>query len=110
MLRKIELPKVETTMADGVFIKQMVCEKAGTIVEQHVHAYDHTLLIGVGSFRVWKDGVHLGDFKAPKPLMIEAGTKHMLKSLEDNSIAYCIHNVSRTGEVEVLPSEQVLRV
>lgn len=107
-MEKLELPKVEIHMADGIFIKQMLCEKAGTFIEQHVHAYDHTLMIAKGSFRVWRGEPHLGDFKAPAGLLIEAGTKHMLQALEPGSLAYCIHNISRTGEVEVVPTESVL--
>ena len=109
-LAKLELPRIETRFNDGVFVKAMVCERAGTCVEGHIHRWPHTTYFATGSFRVWKDGVHLGDFTAPCGIDIAAGCKHMLKVLADGSVALCIHNVSRTGEVETVPSEQLLGV
>ena len=99
---------VEIHMADGIFIKQMTVEKAYTIIPQHSHTYDHTSMIAKGSFRAWKNNVLLGDFTAPTGLLIEAGNKHLFQSLEDHSVIYCIHNVERTGKVEIMDEHTII--
>lgn len=87
--------------ADGVAIKQMIVEDAGSLVPQHSHAYDHTTLIASGAFRIWADTRLLGDFVAPSHVFIKAQTFHKLLSLVPHSVAYCIHNVARTGGIEL---------
>jgi len=93
----VDLPEVEFAMADGTFIKQMYLKDAGMFVPQHSHTYDHTSMLAVGSIRVWCDGDLVGDFNAPKPIDIKAGTKHTFKSLEPNTLVYCIHNLRDHG-------------
>ncbi len=95
-------PIVEIHMADDVFIKQMLIARAGTYIPQHTHKYDHTSMLAVGRVRVWKDRVLDGDYTAPTGLLIKAGVAHTFLALEDNTIVYCIHNVSRSDVVEVL--------
>lgn len=99
----VHLPEdVETTTPDGVFVKGMILFKKGTLVAQHTHRYAHLSLVAKGSVRVWKDGKHLGDFKAPAFVNIEAHAKHRFQSLEDDTAVYCIHNTDRTGgKVEI---------
>ena len=92
---------VEIKMADGIFIKSHHVHKAWTWMPQHSHTYDHTSMIARGAVRVWKDGWLLGDFVAPKGILIAAGVKHMFVTLEDDTIIYCIHRIDRTGEVEI---------
>jgi hypothetical protein len=99
---------VEIRMADDIFIKQITVPKAMTLIPQHSHVYDHTSMIAVGTFRVWKDGVLLGDFTAPTGLLIEARTKHAFLSLTDGATLYCIHNVSRTGEMDIQEEHQLV--
>lgn len=94
-------------IVDNIFIKQMFIEKAGTLVPQHSHEYAHTSALAVGSVRVWKDGALLGDFVAPYMFEIEARTKHKFLSLCDNTIVYCIHNVSRDGKVSLHEEHQL---
>lgn len=98
----------EIKMADGVFIKSHHVRLAGTFMPQHSHSYDHTSMIARGSVRVWKDGWWQGDYVAPKGLIIEAGTKHTFMTLENDTIIYCIHNISRTGEVEIAEENHLL--
>lgn len=103
---------VELKMADGVFIKQMAIPRAGTLIPQHSHKYDHTSMLAVGAIRVWQDGALRGDFTAPTGLTIKAGTKHTFLSLVDDTVVYCIHNIARTGrsgrtgEVEIADEHQ----
>lgn len=86
----------EYIAADGVFIKEMMIPKAGTIVPQHSHAYDHTSYLAKGSV-LFEDK----RYDAPFPIYVPAFKKHTFTSLEDNTLVLCIHNVSRKGEVEV---------
>jgi quercetin dioxygenase-like cupin family protein len=102
----IELPEVEWCVSDGIFIKQMAMDKAGILVPQHSHKYDHTSMLASGSVRVWKDGVYWQDAQAPLPIFIEAGVKHTFMSLEP-SVIYCIHRNDRTGSVEIVEEHQL---
>jgi hypothetical protein len=100
-MQEIELPNVEFAVADGIFIKQMHMDRAGTYVPQHSHKYDHTSMLATGSIRVWQNDICIGDFKAPIPIEIKAGVKHTFVSLEPNTTVWCIHRIDRTGDVEV---------
>ena len=99
-------PLWERTTPDGVFIKQMYLRHAGTAVPQHAHVYDHTSMLARGAVRAWADGELLGEFQAPCPIFIKAKVKHTFLSLEPDTLIYCIHNVSRTGAVEIHAEHQ----
>lgn len=101
-------PIVEMETIDGVFIKQMFLRQAGTIVPQHSHVYDHGSLLARGSVRVWRDDVLDGDHTAPEILFIPAAVKHTFMSLVDDTIVYCIHNLLRSEEVEILEEHHLL--
>jgi quercetin dioxygenase-like cupin family protein len=92
---------------DDVFIKQMVVPDRGTVVPQHSHEYDHTSMLAKGSVKVWGDGKYLGVFVSPAGIEIKAGVKHSFLTLEDDTIIYCIHNVSRSGGIEMLEEHQL---
>ena len=101
MFTPTEQPPVwEFVDCNGIFIKQMPLKDAGMAVPQHAHDYDHYTMLATGSLKVIKDGVEIGVFKAPKPIFIEAGAKHLLISMEPNTLAYCIHRVDRMGIAE----------
>jgi quercetin dioxygenase-like cupin family protein len=99
---------VEIHMADDVFIKQMVVPKAYSIVPQHSHRYDHTSMLAAGAIKVWEDDVYKGSFMAPTGIMIKAGVKHKFMTLVDNTVIYCIHNLSRSDIVEVLEEHHLM--
>lgn len=85
---------MEFHSADGVFVKEMRIPKAGTIVAQHSHSYDHTTMLAKGRMRVSVVGQHRTEgavYQAPAGIFIPAKVMHMLESLEDDTIAYCIH-------------------
>lgn len=100
---------VEFSMPDGIFIKQYLIAECGSYVPQHSHKYDHTTMLALGALRVWCDGELVGDFDAPSPISIKAGTKHLFQTLTENTLLYCIHNISRTGDVEILEEHQICR-
>lgn len=92
---------VEFYSSDGVFVKLMGMKHKNTIVIQHVHKYDHLSLLARGSVLLFKGEEEPVEYKAPEGIEITAGTLHKFMSLEDDTIVYCIHNVSRTGQVEI---------
>lgn len=105
---------VDFALPDGIFIKQVHVRERGTYLPQHSHAYEHATMIAHGSVKVWVDGeldrrVPEGIYKAPVPVMIAAGVKHLFLALEDDTVLFCIHNASRSGEVEVLDEHQLVK-
>lgn len=101
MIEKADIPEVEFSLEDGVFIKQMFMELEGTFVPQHSHSYSHSSFIATGSVRVWKDDIFMGDFVAPIPITIKEHVKHTFMSLEPKTTVYCIHRVDRSGHVDI---------
>ena len=93
--------------SDGVCVKPMILKVAGMMVPQHSHEYAHTSYIATGSVRVWKNDTLMGDYVAPTGIEIEAHAKHRFLSLEDNTSVLCIHNVSRTGDIDVHQEHQL---
>lgn len=94
-------PVVEFFLQDDIFVKQMVVAKKGTYIAQHAHEYSHIYMLALGSCRVWCGDEPPKDFCAPCGIPIPAKTKHWFLALTDGMIGYCIHNASRTGEVQV---------
>jgi hypothetical protein len=98
----------EITTVDGIFIKEMHIPDQFTVVPQHSHRYDHTTMLAKGMV-----GMKTGDdhewrvHVAPAAIFIKAGVKHTFQSLEPDTILYCIHNVSRTGHVEVAEVHEI---
>lgn len=86
----------EYEAADGVWIKEMRIPHANTIVPQHSHEYDHTSYLATG--RVLFEGK---EYSAPYPFYIPAHKMHTFQSLTDDTLILCIHNISRSGIVEI---------
>jgi hypothetical protein len=93
----------EYLAADGVWIKEMIIDKAGTIIPQHSHQFDHTSYLARGS--VLFEGKR---YDAPFPIFVPAFKKHTFESLVDNTMVLCIHNVSRHGEVKIHEEHQLI--
>jgi hypothetical protein len=108
-LNPVQLGQWEFHCVDDVFIKQMHLPKAGILVPQHQHRYDHNSLVAAGVIRVWKGDEWLGDFRAPTAIFIEKMTPHTFMSLEDETVVYCIHNVSRSGGAVDIVAENRLK-
>jgi quercetin dioxygenase-like cupin family protein len=92
---------VDIRLAGGVFVKSTHIHKAGTLIEQHRHAYAHVSAITMGAVRVWKDGAPFGDHIAPALLTIEAGVSHTFQALTDSVVVLCIHAVADGEQVEL---------
>lgn len=99
---------VETYTADGLYIMDIQIPKAESLVPQHAHAYDHTTLIVTGKVRIWLGEDIIGEKTAPDHIFIPAGTKHTFQTLVDDVRLCCIHNISRSGKVEITEEHQIV--
>ncbi len=87
----------ELTTPDGVFIKEIYLPLPDLLVPQHAHAFGHTTLVVRGKVRAFRHDAHIGDFGPMESIYIEANTLHYLISLEPETLAFCIHNVAKSG-------------
>ena len=94
-------------MTDDLFVKTYAITEAGTIMPQHAHTYDHVSLLAFGSMRVVADGVMLGDYHAPKGILIKAGVKHTMMTLTDNVVFACIHALHGTDDILIAEEHQL---
>lgn len=101
---EVDVETLAHHLIDGVYTKVFCAKKAGTFIGQHAHVYDHGTLVAAGEFRVFLDGIAIGDFKTGDMITIAAGKKHVLLALEDNSVGACIHNAH--GEAEPAIAEE----
>lgn len=101
-------PRVwEKIAADGVFIKEVNLPTQYSIVPQHAHAYEHTTLVASGKLMVFDETGKHAVYEAPSAVYIPAGVKHMLMSLVADTVAYCIHNISRHGTVDIADENSI---
>lgn len=97
----------EWTTADEVFVKLHHFPAAGSLVPQHVHKYDHTTVVATGAVKVWEDYRDKGIVTAPATILIRAGTRHLFKTLEDNTTILCIHNAMRPDVAAVIEEHEI---
>lgn len=85
-----QIDSVEIALC-GVFVKQYRIPKAGYVIEQHVHPYDHVTAISAGTVDAWRDGVYIGRFEAPRLIEIKAGMLHKFQTVSTGVVLLCIH-------------------
>ncbi len=92
----------------NVFIRPMVFEKAGQVVEGHSHNFDHVTYCAKGSMKIEKldgDKVVATTVKRAadqyNSVLILAGIHHRLTALEDGTIGHCIY-AHRNAQGDVL--------
>lgn len=93
--------EIEFYLADDVFVKSGTFDKAGTVIPQHSHEYDHTTFIAAGALHAWLDNEYLGHFKAPCGIFIKKHSNHTFMTTVEKTTILCIHNVSRNGMVDI---------
>ena len=93
-----ELAETNISVVNGVFIKSMVF-KRGQVVLTHKHTYDHQTLLAVGKLRVSIAEKSI-IYTAPTIIVIEAGRAHFLEGLADQTVAYCIHAVNGSDDLD----------
>lgn len=87
-----EFADVNLSQVDGIWIKQMSFPRAGMIAQTHAHTFDHQTLVARGRLRVTV-GEDVADYTAPQIIVIQRSAPHRLEALEDETVAYCIHQV-----------------
>ena len=98
----------EIRMADGVFTKSMVVRRAGTVIPQHSHRFDHVSVLVRGAVRVVTDDEDLGEFTAPCGILIRAGVKHLFKTITDDTIVLCVHDIGTAEGVKIDEEHQIV--
>jgi len=94
--------------ADGIEVRHIHVHRAGTAVPQHSHEFPHLTVVAAGGMKVHLDGKFIGEYWAPSAINIPAETKHLFVTLADNTVIECVHNVSRTGEIEIRDEHQIV--
>lgn len=87
-------------VSGNIFIRQMTFGALGTVVDGHSHNFDHTTYVIRGSVlveRLAADGtVEASVVKTARQgynwVLIKAGHKHRLTSLEEDTEAHCIYS------------------
>jgi quercetin dioxygenase-like cupin family protein len=92
---------VDIKMADGIFARLTKVRKAGTLLPQHAHRWDHTSFIAHGAVKVFLDGKEVAELHAPYGKLIEAGTKHAFVTVEDDTVIACLHRYDRIDGIEI---------
>lgn len=84
-----------TYRCGAVFIKHIPLPRKGNCVVQHSHNYDHVTLIASGSVMMTVDGKE-SYHEAPSFIKVEAGKHHAFVAVDNNTNAYCIHDLTGT--------------
>ena len=101
-------PQVSFEMVDGIAVVSTKFAHAGTYMPQHSHKFAHISVLATGKVAIWKDGQYFDTFTAPKQIVIDANVKHLFQALTDDVLILCVHNVSRTGEIEISEEHQIV--
>lgn len=87
----------------NLMIKMMPLPYAGYSVMTHAHHYDHITMIANGAVMITTGETEV-IYKAPALVTVKAHTHHGIVALEDNTVAYCIHDKSQfVDDAEGLP-------
>jgi hypothetical protein len=110
MLSRAPKQPIETTIceAHGLYVKQIVVPRAQTLIPQHAHALSHVTLVTNGAVLLWKDSKFEGRYDAPVPIFIAAGAKHLFQTLVDDTVLYCVHELTSPDALRVLAEHQIL--
>jgi quercetin dioxygenase-like cupin family protein len=65
--------------------------KAGMMLRQHFHAFDHVSILARGGIELKRGGGVIEYHTGPKHLIIEAGIAHEIRAVTD-AVWYCTHS------------------
>lgn len=105
----MEGPEVKISCVSNIYVRMMNFKTAGIIELGHTHEYDHVTMVTNGSVEVQVFDDNKNEllppviFKAPNFIYIKKNTAHQIKSLEDNTIALCIHSLREIDGTIVSP-------
>jgi hypothetical protein len=105
-------PKIKIFAVSNVYCRLMEFEKEGDIELGHKHLYDHATLLSKGSLKVemldeLDHVVSEKIFQSPSFIFIAKNVKHKLISLENETIACCIHALKDIDE-NIIPSDTLV--
>lgn len=89
---------VSIAYVDNVWIKMMHYRQAGDVNIPHKHNHDHATLLAKGSVKVTVNGEE-SVFKAPCLILIHQDHLHQFESLEDDTLAFCVHGIREDGQI-----------
>jgi quercetin dioxygenase-like cupin family protein len=92
-------PLIKIGCVANLYSRMMHFEKEGDKELGHTHQFNHLTLLASGSLKVIANGKETV-FKAPNMIYIHKNIVHELISLEDNTVAYCIHALRNGEEVD----------
>ena len=95
-------PKIKLGYVDNIYSRMMHFENEGDIEQGHAHQFDHLTLLASGQI-----GDKITDYKAPYMIFIHKDVKHELTSLENNTVAYCIHVLRDVNTGNILDPKMV---
>jgi hypothetical protein len=105
----VEGPSIKISCLSNVYVRQMHFEKAGIVELGHKHPYDHATLLANGSLKVQlydnktQTLLDAVEYKAPAMILIKKNFAHKITSIEDNTVAYCVHALRDETETIVSP-------
>lgn len=88
-------------IADGIETEVVCIHKKDTHCGQHSHVWDHVTSVVRGAVEMWADGKFVRVLREMDAVVIPAFVKHYFVALEDSSTYVCVHNISRTGKIDV---------
>ena len=91
-------PEITVIAISNVYSRLMRFVKAGDVEEGHRHSFDHGTLLSKGRLLVEKYDNNMAvtfskEFTAPSFIFIDKDARHKLTSLEDETLATCIHSL-----------------
>ncbi len=89
-------PTSDLVIVAGCLVKTWHVPFVGTLIENHVHAWDHLTILMSGRVRVFAGGIEQGVFDAPALIKIAANTPHCMTSLTDGVTLACVHALTET--------------
>ncbi len=93
--------KEKISIVSNLWIKEVVLEKKGDVMEGHSHKFDHQHLLAVGSIKLYIEGVlEPTVFTAPQVIFVPKETLHSFEALTDTTLGYCIHAIRNGLRVE----------
>lgn len=92
---------------DGMFIKMFPLMRAGDLIPQHSHVWDHSTLLARGRLILWGKGKPIREYSAPAIIFIPAGVGHEFQIMEDDTLVFCLHNLAH-GDVPAILAENGL--
>ena len=95
--KQIDPEYVQFDEVDDMWIRSYVVKKAHSILPQHSHEHDHATIVSRGTVEVWHGGEFVGQYTAPAVITVPAKKLHYFKTLTDDVVLCCLHNLRGTG-------------